>query len=236
MMKLKNIFFTGYLLIWIMIGCCLSFWFIYFKPAKLDWFLQYWSMKALKNCGISITLKGKENIPHQGSILLFNHTSLLDILAIQASLGSHLSLLFGAKTELFRIPVFSSFMKKVGTLPITRGDAKKTQKVYLESISKIHSGKSIALSPEGGRSDSVNIRKFKSGPFAFAIQAQAPLLPIVIYGNINILPKKRLLLNLKSPHIKISILPATSTKGKDMKDRHELKEKIRKQFIEELFP
>ena len=234
--QLKNIFFTGYLFIWIVIGCFLSFYFIYLKPKKLDWFLQYWSIKALKNCGISVTLTGKENIPHQGSILLFNHTSLLDILVLQACVGSHISLRFGAKTELFRIPIFSSFMKKIGTLPITRGDAKKTQNVYLESISKVHGGQSIALAPEGGRSDGIEMKKFKSGPFAFAIQAQAPLLPIVIHGNKNILPKKSLLLNLKSPQIKISILPATSTKDKEMKDRHELKEKIRRQFIEELLP
>ena len=124
---------------------------------------------------------------------------------------------------------------KIGTLPITRENAKKTQKVYLESISKIHSGRSIALSPEGGRSDTLDIKEFKSGPFVFAIQAQAPLLPVLIYGNIDILPKKGLLLNLKkSPQVKISILPAISTKGKDIKDRHELKEKIRNQFIEEI--
>ncbi len=233
-MKFRNVFFTGYSFIWIVIGCFLSFYFIYLKPIKLDKFLQYWSMKALKNCGISVTLTGEKNIPHQGNILLFNHTSLLDILVLQAYLGSHISLRFGAKIELFRIPVFSSFMRKIGTLPITRGNAKKTQKIYLESISKVHSGKSIALSPEGGRSDTLNIREFKSGPFAFAIQAQAPLLPVLIYGNTGILPKKSLLLNLKSPQVKISILPALSTKGKDIKDRHELKEKIRKQFIEEL--
>ena len=192
-------------------------------------------MKALKNCGISITLIGKENIPQQGCILLFNHTSLLDILVLQAYLGPHISLRFGAKIELFRIPVFSFFMRKIGTLPITRENAKKTQKVYLESISKIHSGRSIALSPEGGRSDTLDIKEFKSGPFVFAIQAQAPLLPVLIYGNIDILPKKGLLLNLKkSPQVKISILPAISTKGKDIKDRHELKEKIRNQFIEEI--
>ena len=233
-MKLRNIFFTGYLFVWIAVGCFLSFWFIYFKPNKLDWFLHYWSMKALKNCGISVTLIGEENIPSQGSVLLFNHTSLLDILVLQAYLGSHISLRFGAKTELFRIPIFSSFMKKIGTLPITRGNAKKTQKIYLESISKVHNGQSIALAPEGGRSNSIEMREFKSGPFAFAIQAQAPLLPIVIHGNINILPKKSLLLNLKAPQVKISILPAISTKGKDMEDRHDLKEKIRKQFIEEI--
>ena len=233
-MRLRDGFFTGYLLIWIAIGCFLSFYFIYLKPKKLDWFLQYWSMKALRNCGISVTLKGKENIPPQGSIILFNHTSLLDILVLQAYLGSHLVLRFGAKTELFRIPVFSAFMKKIGTLPITRSNAKKTQKIYLESISKVHSGQSIALAPEGGRSDNTNIREFKSGPFAFAIQAQAPLLPIVIYGNRNILPKKHLFLNLTSPQVKISVLPAIETKGKNIKDRHELKEDIRKQFIKEL--
>ena len=234
-MKLRNIFFTGYLFIWIAIGCFLSFYFIYVKPTKLDWFLQYWSRKALKNCGISVTLIGKENIPpQQGSIILFNHTSLLDILVLQAYLGSHISLRFGAKTELFRIPIFSSFMKKIGTLPIARSNAKKTQKIYMESISKVHNGKSIALAPEGGRSDSREIKEFKSGPFAFAIQAQAPLLPIVIYGNRNILPKKSLLLNLKSPEVKVSILPSTSTKGKSMKDRHKLKAKTRKQFIEKI--
>ena len=233
-MKLKNIFFTGYLLIWIVIGCFLSFYFIYFKPTKLDTFLQYWSMKALKNCGISVIFIGKENIPPQGSILLFNHTSLLDILVLQAYLGSHIFLRFGAKIELFRIPVFSSFMRKIGTLPITRDNAKKTQKVYLESISKVHNGKCIALAPEGGRSETLDIKEFKSGPFVFAIQAQAPLLPIVIHGNRSILPKKSLLLNLKSPQVKISVLPPIPTKGKDMKDRHELKEKARKQFIKEL--
>ena len=238
-MWLKNIFLTVYLLIWIGFGCLLAFWFIYTRPSKLDWFLQYWSLKGLKSCGISVKLMGQCHLPDQGSVILFNHTSLLDILVLQATLGSCLPIRFGAKRELFHIPIFAFFMWKIGTLPITRSTytsraAQKTRQVYQNAISRIHRGENFVLSPEGGRFDGVGIGQFKSGPFMLAIQAQAPVVPVVIRGHKDILPRKNFFLNLKSSDVKVSILPAVSTKGLDVKDRHSLKDKVQELFIEEL--
>lgn len=228
-----------YLLIWIGFGCLLAFWFIYMRPSQLDWFLQYWSMKGLNNCGISVKLIGQCHLPDQSGVILFNHTSLLDILVLQATLGSYIPIRFGAKMELFHIPIFASFMEKIGTLPITRstytsGAAQKTRQVYQNAVSRIYNGENFALSPEGGRFDGVGMGRFKSGPFMLAIQAQAPIVPVVIRGHKDILPRKNFFLNLKSPNVKISILPAVSTKGLDVKDRHSLKDKVRKLFIKEL--
>lgn len=232
--RFKGIFLTFCLLGWTVLGCVMALYFIYLKPSGIQRFLRAWSSKGLKICGIKLILTGKHNLPTVGSVLLFNHSSLLDILAIYASVGPCASgpIYFGGKKELFKIPVFGFVMRKMRMLPIQRNNIRKTQAVYKNAVSRLHAGDHFCLSPEGGRATTSQIKKFKSGPFVFALQAQAPLVPLVISGMSGILPKQNLFLNLTGPcTLKISILPAISTKSKTLDDRHELKDQIQKQFL-----
>lgn len=144
------------------------------------------------------------------------------------------SIRFGAKKELFMIPIFGHAMRMVGVLKINRGDrshAISTLKKANERITE--SGASFILAAEGTRQSHNALGEFKSGPFVLAIDSQCPLVPVVIYGAYDVMPKKDLFFRLEKKHkVYIEILPPVSTKNYQFEDRQELKKLVRNQMSE----
>ena len=161
-------------------------------------------------------LEGAENIPEGSAAFFFNHTSLLDIPVVAVSLP--VDLRFAAKKELFKVPIFGLGMKAIGTLPVDRSNRQKAIGAYREAIDRIlNEDLCIAMAPEGTRQIEEKLGPFKSGPFVFAIQAQLPIVPMVIKGTREALPKKSLKINCGQwrREITLKVLPATDTKGYD---------------------
>ena len=131
---------------------------------------------------LKIKVQGLENIPsgQKGSLILFKHTSHLDIPILVSSLP--MDFRFGAKIELFKVPIFGTGMKLVKTLPIDRGDRDKVLALYKKSVPNVEQGLSYALAPEGTRKSMDELGGFVTGPFLFALQAQADILPVFISG------------------------------------------------------
>ncbi len=177
---------------------------------------------------LDIIVEGEENLNDEGGVILFNHTSLFDIPVMLVSIKK--SFRFGAKTELFKIPVFGTAMKNLETLQITRGDREKVLKLYENSVHKLHDGLSFALAPEGGRRTSDSIEPFKSGPFIFAIHAQAQLTPVILIGVKDILPKKKMfpMWGVWKRQVRVKILPPIQSTGCTQNDRKILQEKAYK--------
>jgi 1-acyl-sn-glycerol-3-phosphate acyltransferase len=88
-------------------------------------------------------------------------------------------------------------------------------KVYQEAVSRVAAGESFALAPEGTRAQKPEIGPFKRGPFEFAIQAQADIVPVVLVGCHEVLPRNSILPNLgvwrRTVHM--AIAPRISTQG-----------------------
>src|SRR5690606_10302576 len=118
--------------------------------------------------GVRLTVEGLENLPAEGCIMVFNHSSHFDIFALAAGITK--SSRFGAKIELFKIPVFNWAMRTVEVLPIRRRQRDQVLKLYEDSVPRVHSGESFYLAGEGSRQPTDQVgEKFKSGPFIFAI-------------------------------------------------------------------
>jgi 1-acyl-sn-glycerol-3-phosphate acyltransferase len=66
-------------------------------------------------------------------------------------------------------------------------------------------GNSIMMFPEGTRSPDGRLRRFKQGAFELAKDAQRPILPLIISGTSNALPKRGFVLKGRHP-ITIRIL------------------------------
>lgn len=145
--------------------------------------------------GIEIELRCPQILPTKGFLYLFTHSSYFDIPILM--FVTPRSFRFGAKEELFKIPFFSQAMKSVGVLKITRDDRSKVIEVYKEAEARVQKGECFALSPEGGRRtpDVVGLRSFKSGPIIFAINANMPLVPVVLKNVDSIMQKGSLLIN-----------------------------------------
>lgn len=189
-----------------------------------NWVLRTWGRLCCRLSGVEVIVEGRENIPQKGCLFLFNHTSFFDVFAMVGYIDD---LRFGAKAELFKIPVFSHTMRAMGTLPIARNNRDEVFKIYEEAKVRFANGEKFALSPEGGRFYTGGpLAPFKAGPFLFAMSAAAPLVPLVIVGAYEVLPKGAFLFN--SSHwkltITIKILSAIETQNYLPEQRRELQE------------
>jgi 1-acyl-sn-glycerol-3-phosphate acyltransferase len=87
-------------------------------------------------------------------------------------------------------------MKLCGVLPIDRGNRSAVMQVYANAESRVEKGEVFALAPEGTRQNEAAIGKFKRGPFEFAINAKATIVPVTLAGVYEVLPKSSIWLNL----------------------------------------
>ncbi len=191
-----------------------------------DKMLRWWGETSLRLANVNLHLKGLERLPQDGSILVFNHMSLFDIIFIYACVPKRIR--FGAKVELFRIPIFGQAMRLMGTLPIARQDKHGVLSVYSQAAVRTSRGVSFALAPEGTRQAQPGIGEFKSGPFLLAIEAQAPLIPIVIKGAEKVLSKKAWFISLRGDrNVVLEVLDPITTKGLTPDDRKSLRDQTR---------
>ena len=208
-----------------------SVWTIVFgnlnKIPEAEWGVITWARVLLKVFGVKVVLHGLENLPKdRGVLFVFNHQSHFDILVLKAWIPRTLS--FGAKAELFKIPFFGPAMRAIGTLPIERGNRADVFRVYKEAQSQFSSKKNYILAPEGTRQPQAAIGTYKKGPFIFAINANVPVVPVVIAGAYEILPKHSLIPNadrLKRT-VHMSFLPPVETEGLNTNEAAQIKDKV----------
>ncbi len=173
-------------------------------------------------------IRGEENWPKgTGFLILFNHTSWVDILVMASGLPGVPR--FGAKIELFKIPFFGRAMRTVGMLPIERNNRTKVLHVYKDAQTRAADGEFFALAPEGTRQADRVLGRFKQGPFLFAVGAQMPIVPIVIAGAREVMPKGSWILNPWSWRrtVLIEILPSCPTAGRTEVDIPAMQQTVR---------
>ncbi len=198
------------------------------SPKVQRWHIKKWGRLCCRFFGVNVVVKGLEHWPFQeGAVVLFNHTSFIDIFAMSGFLPA---VTFGAKKELFKIPIFGAAMRRVGILPIDRARRDQTFKVYEQSTERLLAGEKIALAPEGGRTSTPHeIGPFKAGPFVFALQAGVKLIPVVIVGAYEIFPKGALLPNADRSKrtLYLEVLPSIPVEGQSVDERGELQKRAR---------
>ena len=179
---------------------------------------RLWSRLALWLAGVRLVLHG-DDVLRQGRARVFvsNHVSWYDIFTLLAILPRYR---FVAKAELFRIPLFGTAARRAGTIPIQRENRKAAFQSYDEAAGEIKAGASVVVCPEGTRGDSYALRPFKKGPFVLAIAAEAPVVPLVIYGTREVQPKGSFIIRAATVHV--HLLEEIPTVGMHYEDRDRL--------------
>ena len=219
---LGALFFAPFTLIWSAFALIESF---TVNNRDLEsWIMATWGRVGLWVFGVDIEIKGLENVPAGTALFLFNHTSFFDIFALVAA---YPDMRFGAKIELFSIPLFGPAMKRLGVLPIARKRREEVFKVYQEATERARRGEKFSLAPEGGRNYEEKLLPFKAGPFIFAINAGMPLVPVVIQGAHRVMGKGDYLPNWQTwkKIITVNFLPLIPVEGVAIEDRAILQEK-----------
>lgn len=148
-----------------------------------------WAWTVLFVTGVRPKIRGKENIiKTQSYIIISNHQSHFDILALVTKLG--LQFRWIIKKELRSIPLFGYALYVSRNVFIDRSDHKKAVESIHEGVKRLPAGVSLMFFAEGTRSPDGEIHSFKKGGFVTAIETGLPILPITVNGSRKILPKR----------------------------------------------
>lgn len=130
----------------------------------------------------------------------------------------------------FKIPVYSFFMFLAGYINSTKG-WKHVQKRGKELLD---SGCSLIIWPEGHRSRTGKMGRFKKGAFQLALATGRQIVPVCIIGSHHLLPPGNILLT--PSRVKIILLPTINPEGEtgNQNDIKALKEKTKNALAQEL--
>ena len=174
-------------------------------------------------------IEGLENIDRKKSyVIVINHNSMVDILALYFL---PLNFRWVSKREVFRIPYVGQLLTIHGDIAIDRSKgADSMRKVTEDGKMWIGRGASIAMFPEGTRSKSGEMGRFKQGAFVLAKEAGVEILPVVMHGTRTVL-NKFYLVNWRNV-LKVSVLPPISAEEVAATPMPELMEKTRTMMCE----
>jgi putative phosphoserine phosphatase/1-acylglycerol-3-phosphate O-acyltransferase len=135
---------------------------------------------GLAVAGIDIDIvEGAEHLwSSRPCVFVFNHQSKLDTIVVAKLLRSDFTGV--AKKEAANVPGFGQFFRLAGVAFIDRSNPAKAREALTPAIEKLRDGTSLVLAPEGTRSATPRLGPFKKGAFHIAMQAQVPMVPIVL--------------------------------------------------------
>jgi putative phosphoserine phosphatase/1-acylglycerol-3-phosphate O-acyltransferase len=112
-------------------------------------------------------------------VFVFNHQSKLDTIVVAKLLRSEFTGV--AKKEAANVPGFGQFFRLAGVAFIDRSNPAKAREALTPAVDKIREeGLSLVMAPEGTRSATPRLGPFKKGAFHIAMQAEVPMVPIVL--------------------------------------------------------
>ena len=200
------------------------------RLAILHQFTCFWgSLYTFVNPLWPVTITGRDKIePGATYVMVANHLSLLDILVL-FRIYKHFK--WVSKIENFRLPCIGWNMTLNRYIPLRRGDKDSIRQMMDACEKTLRSGSSIMMFPEGTRSKTGVLQPFKTGAFELALNTGVPLLPIVLAGTSDALPKRGFVLRGRHP-ITITVLdpiPPERFRGLDAKA---LTEQVRQIFVD----
>ncbi|OBJ47961.1 1-acyl-sn-glycerol-3-phosphate acyltransferase [Mycobacterium sp. 1423905.2] len=138
--------------------------------------------------GNKITYRGLENIPARGGALIaLNHTSYVDwIPASLAAKERKRRLRFMIKAEMQDVKAVNYVIKHTQLIPVDRTTGAEA---YAVAVQRLREGELVGLHPEATISRSFELREFKTGAARMALEAQVPLIPMIVWGAHRIWPK-----------------------------------------------
>ena len=188
---------TGAMLVWLVVSTFISsILVLIFGHFSRNLALRIgfvWCRILIFLSGIRLKIEGRDQLTKgKGYMFVSNHASVLDILVLIAGLPH--PVLFMAKKELFRVPIFGWALTVSGQIPIDRFHPGRVRRSLDRAKRILGSGKaSLIAFPEGTRSRTGVLGEFKLGAFSLAISARIPAVPVCIRGTFESMPKGSLL-------------------------------------------
>ncbi|CAG5125565.1 unnamed protein product [Candidula unifasciata] len=202
------------------------------RNPKNHFFVSFWVKKFLSPLlGVEVIIRGQENLDtDQPVIIVLNHQSSLDMLPLFAMWPDNCVIL--AKKELiWSSGTFGLGAWMCGTIYINRVNRQSAIKTLDGTSSLVKSKKlKVIFFPEGTRNHNGSMLPFKKGAFHLAVEAQVPVVPVVVSSYNNFYNKKEK--RFDEGKVIVEILPPIPTTGLTAEDVTPFSEKTRDLMLE----
>jgi 1-acyl-sn-glycerol-3-phosphate acyltransferase len=143
--------------------------------------LELTAVTAVKVSGARIDFRGLEHIPAEGgAVIAINHTGYVDFLpAALAAYRRGRRMRFMIKAEMQQVRVVNYLIHHTGTIPVDRGAGSDA---YRHAVAALRAGEVVGVYPEATISRSFELKEFKSGAARMALEAQVPIVPLIVWG------------------------------------------------------
>ena len=183
-----------------------------------QWCMRTWAKSMCVAAGVKVVVHHPERIlPGRGAVYACNHVSWFDVFSIASVLPRYT---FIAKAELKKLPIFGYGAEAAGVVFLARDNRKAAFESYQGAAMEVTAGKNVVVFPEGTRGRDYSLRPFKKGPFVLAIAAQAPVVPVLVFGAREVMPKGTF--RVRSNTVHVHFLEAVDTTGLTYDRRHQL--------------
>jgi len=191
------------LLIFIFLGVS----FLFLAPFLTAREVYPWSRFVMKIMvrvlGADVRSRGQFPTDGKGYIYMLNHVTFMDHFCICAVCPNFMVGL--EKISNSKIPVYGRMARWWGNISVVRDDRDKAMEALAQAEELLGSGGSIAIAPEGTRTKTGKVGKFKKGGFHVAKNTGAKIVPISLLGMKEVNPDRKFL--LKSGRVEIIFHP-----------------------------
>ena len=178
-----------------------------------------------------ITISGNTGIDDRRPyVVVCNHLSQADIPLIS---NLPWEMKWVAKEELFRVPVSGWMMRLAGDISVDRNAVMRKRTTLRKGSDYLSKNCSVMFFPEGTRSRSGKLNKFTNGAFELAITNDVPLLPLVIDGTQDCLPKKSWKFGV-AKDIRLKVLEPIETNNMSLDEIENLNQAVRTKIVHQL--
>ena len=166
-------------------GCQLGnghFWGYY--PGKC------WSWLTVRLLFLPVEVRGREHLnPRQSYVFVCNHQGSFDIFLIYGFLGRNFKWMM--KKAIRKIPLVGLACEKAHHIYVDKSGASKIKKTYDTARETLCEGMSVVVFPEGARSFTGHMGRFRRGAFMLADELQLPVCPLTINGSYDVMPRTK---------------------------------------------
>jgi len=169
----------------------------------------------LRLSGIPFSVVGLERLPKTPCVVVANHASYIDAIAIVAALPPDFA--FVIKKEMVRVPLAGLLLRRLGSQFVERFNRHKSATDARRVLKVAATGQSLMFFPEGTFDETRQIGKFLGGAFTTAARAEMPVVAVAIHGTRDVMPPGGL--SIRRSPIRVEILAVLSADEARLKSR-----------------
>jgi putative phosphoserine phosphatase/1-acylglycerol-3-phosphate O-acyltransferase len=168
-----------------------------------------WADLATPFAGVDLRVEGEEHLwLRRPAVFIFNHQSGIDVLLMLKLLRRDITGV--GKQEVRWNPIFGPLFRAAGVVFIDRSHSARAIEALEPAVDALRQGLSLVIAPEGTRSPTPRLGRFKRGAFHIAMQAGVPIVPIVFRNALDALPKHAIV--VRPATVEAVVLPPVDTR------------------------